>query len=98
MDHAIKYTSDSEILKKINICRLFKKVIYPFKLVGFPGRNHTTSYTNDFDKSHILWDMNFYDILLPSGKCWCMWRKFKQWLYAQCVIYDNNIDLSTIST
>lgn len=44
MDLACRFTSNHTELKKINLCRIVKRVIFPFELLTFTGRHPTTTY------------------------------------------------------
>ena len=35
MDIAVMYTNNVNVLQKINLCQIYKKLIYPFELIDF---------------------------------------------------------------
>ena len=85
MDLASQYTSKIEILKSLNLCRLSKKIIYPFELISIGKRKRTSSYLNKEETSQIKWDFEFPQVMKPSGKSWKYWETFLRWLEKQNV-------------
>ena len=54
MDMAVIFTNDTESLQQVNLCRLYKKVIYPFELVGFSIRKRKTAFDNNMEQIQFL--------------------------------------------
>ena len=87
------YTSSVQTLKKINGCRLFKKLLFPFEVVGFNGRKRTAAYDINMETSQVKWKYNFRAVTHPSKATWRVWKQFLCWLLSQkiCFTYDVNI-------
>ena len=82
MDLAVTYSTDASLLKKLNACRLYKRIVYPFELMGFLNNKRTIAFEYDGEHSQIQWDFEFKTVTKPHPTVWKIWRKFLQWLEA----------------
>ena len=53
MDFVRYFSSKFSDLRKINLCRHFKRVIYPFELLYPTGKHPTTTYYNNIAESQF---------------------------------------------
>lgn len=98
MDFAVIYSNDVNILRQINACRMLKKLLYPFELLGFTGTIRSVAFYEDTVPSQFVWEFNFLTVTKLSTKTWKVWKIFIQWLESQQVCFHNDIDLQNITT
>ena len=79
MDYAVEFNTSHDVLRKINVCRLFKRIIYPFELVGLCGRHRFSTVRTREAVSQIYWP-EFSSTEAPSRASWKVWEKFMAWL------------------
>ena len=97
MDLAVTYSTDVVIMKKLNACRLYKKLVYPFELTGFSNTKRTVAFEYDSEPSQIYWDFEFRAVTKPHPTVWKIWRKFIKWVEGQNLKYINDVDLMPLT-
>lgn len=84
-------------MKKINVCRTHKKILYPFELIRYDGNTQTDMYLHKHTRSTIEWPYEFQDAEAPSNATWKVWTTFKSWLFKERTLFLNDIDLNPLS-
>lgn len=79
MDLACQFTKKKTDLQRINLCRLYKKVIFPVELLTINGKIPTTTYIQNESVSQLHW-VYFFNVTYPSTSCWRIWKRFLTWM------------------
>ena len=98
MDLALTYTDQVPRLKKINACRLFKRLLYPFELIGIDSNRRTCAFLENETVSQFRWPYEFQYVKDISTATWRVWGNFLIWLEKQSIRFYNDIDLRSITT
>ena len=67
----------------INHVRLYKRIILLCELMGFDGRRLIKEGREWEEKSTMMWDVKFDNVMKPWKKIVEKWMKFIQWIQEQ---------------
>ena len=80
MDYILQYTSEQKVIEAINYVYLLKKMILPYKLVGFEGTKVTREMREWQEQSTIIWKVKFDVVPKPHKRLVEVQKAFVEWM------------------